>query len=349
MSNSKTNIKQWYSKNYKDDDYKDYIKDDITFEDLWKALKSGKEIYAFIFVEDHADSIVRERLFQELSDIYEVDYDNVFNMWIGGSADSEADDIAAAINAKKENKHVIKKAALKEANRFGLKVRPLTEGAGAAYDVLATRYDVSEIKSLGEVSTVDVPDYDSVLVTCDNCDIVATADVTGESYYASGEVNAEVQITKIAIELYKSVYDEYGKDSLNALVKEAIESTSTKSKQGGGWFHVSFVGVLAATEQDIADSQGVVSMNAKMTNEEQIQFLDGAIDDGNSYVEYVVYKDGESLDAFDNQENALEFAKEQNADEVSSTEYCQTVFGGDVEAVGDSEIIWRKENSVEEN
>lgn len=353
MISPKTNVKQWYSRKYKDDEYKEFIRDDITFETLWNALKTGKEIYEVIFIDDHADSIVRERLFSMLSDIYEIDYDNIFNMWLDGAKDSEADEIAAAINDKKEecvkeSKRVIKKASLKEVNRFGLKVRPLTEGAGAGYTVNASGYVVSEIKTLGDISVKDV-ENESVVVTCSNCDIVANADVFGESYYASGEVNADVQITNVSFELYKSDYEEF-KEDLQALVKEAIESVSTKSRQGGGWFHVAFVGILAATEEDISDSRGVISMTAKMTSQEQIEFLDGAIDDGNSYIEYVVYKDGESLDAFNDEAQAIEFAKSNDADEVSYTEYAQTVFGGDVEPVGESEIVWRKEsvNNLEE-
>jgi hypothetical protein len=61
---SKTNIKDWYKKNYKTDELGDEINPNITFDDVLVGILNGREIYSLIGVRD---SVVRERLFSKLS------------------------------------------------------------------------------------------------------------------------------------------------------------------------------------------------------------------------------------------------------------------------------------------
>ena len=83
VEESVVTIKDWYTKNYPTDDLGEEISD-ITFDDLWTALNEGVEIYSVIGV---GDSIVRERLFEHLSELKNVDYDVVYNKWLGTEQD----------------------------------------------------------------------------------------------------------------------------------------------------------------------------------------------------------------------------------------------------------------------
>lgn len=78
MENMK--IKEWYTKEYASDDLGEELNENITFMDLFETLDRHKDVYELIGV---SDSIVRERLFEKLAEIMEVDYDYIYEQWIG--------------------------------------------------------------------------------------------------------------------------------------------------------------------------------------------------------------------------------------------------------------------------
>lgn len=73
------NIKQWYIKEYPDDELGEQLKDDITFYDLFRCLDMYHDVYEFLGVDD---SIVRERAFIQLSKIMNCDYDYTYEQWL---------------------------------------------------------------------------------------------------------------------------------------------------------------------------------------------------------------------------------------------------------------------------
>lgn len=73
-------IKEWYKVTYPNDDLGERIYSGISWSDLWKRLLKGDDVYDIIGVED---SIVRERLFEELADSMKVHYDVVYYTWLG--------------------------------------------------------------------------------------------------------------------------------------------------------------------------------------------------------------------------------------------------------------------------
>ena len=77
----KRNIKLYYKKNYPDDELGNDIRD-ITFLELFKNLDRGINIYETINVND---SIVRERLFQALADLFDSDYNYIYNKWLNNN------------------------------------------------------------------------------------------------------------------------------------------------------------------------------------------------------------------------------------------------------------------------
>ena len=73
-------IKEWYISNYPDDDLGQEIDNNITFEELYHAMKMGDNFYDT--VGQRIDSVVRERIFTEMSYIFKVSYDDIYDLWL---------------------------------------------------------------------------------------------------------------------------------------------------------------------------------------------------------------------------------------------------------------------------
>lgn len=76
----KLNVKEWYRGEYSTDDLVEEIKDIVTFEDVFEALDNYEDIYEVI--GNGIDSIVRERIFNKLATLMEVDYDYIYDQWL---------------------------------------------------------------------------------------------------------------------------------------------------------------------------------------------------------------------------------------------------------------------------
>lgn len=76
----KLNVKEWYRGEYPTDDLVEEIKDTVTFEDVFEALDNYEDIYEVI--GNGIDSIVRERIFNKLATLMEVDYDYIYDQWL---------------------------------------------------------------------------------------------------------------------------------------------------------------------------------------------------------------------------------------------------------------------------
>ena len=77
----KTKIRHWYTTTYPEDDLGKQLSD-ATFYDLFETLDNYQDVYELLGV---GDSIIRERVFEELSKIMEVDYDYVYEQWLKGA------------------------------------------------------------------------------------------------------------------------------------------------------------------------------------------------------------------------------------------------------------------------
>lgn len=78
-------IKDWYMGAYKEDDLGDRLNG--TFKGALQTLLRGEDIYDYIGV---GDSLIRERLFSQLSKMLDVDYDEIYNVWLNeGEASDE--------------------------------------------------------------------------------------------------------------------------------------------------------------------------------------------------------------------------------------------------------------------
>lgn len=75
----KTRIKEWYMCTYPTDELGEEINNDITFYDMFVVLDTYKDVYEALNV---GDSLIRERVFTELSKIMNVDYDYIYRQWL---------------------------------------------------------------------------------------------------------------------------------------------------------------------------------------------------------------------------------------------------------------------------
>ena len=76
-------IKTFYLETYPSDEVGVELNWDITFTGLLHQLYNGigADVYEYIGVHD---SLVRERLFERLAKLIDVDYDYVYNLWLYG-------------------------------------------------------------------------------------------------------------------------------------------------------------------------------------------------------------------------------------------------------------------------
>lgn len=97
-------VKDWYKEFYGDDELGDEIREDLTFYDLFEAMDNYLNVYKVLGVDD---SIVRERVFDKLAEIMDVDYDYIYDQWLKTNGDTTDEEVEAFLkresNTKKAN------------------------------------------------------------------------------------------------------------------------------------------------------------------------------------------------------------------------------------------------------
>lgn len=71
-------VAKWYKETYPTDSMGDEIDDYITFNHIFNCLDSYDDIYQYI----PGDSVIRERVFEKLAELLDVNYDYVYNQWL---------------------------------------------------------------------------------------------------------------------------------------------------------------------------------------------------------------------------------------------------------------------------
>lgn len=79
----KDNVREWFIKNYPEDELGPEISSEITFGDVLEALKKEENVYELMGV---ADSFVREQIFDEMADRLGVRYGDIYSLWLDGAS-----------------------------------------------------------------------------------------------------------------------------------------------------------------------------------------------------------------------------------------------------------------------
>lgn len=222
-------------------------------------------------------------------------------------------------------------------------------GAGAGYNIKGTiDYDSIKINSFEvnepfilteKLSGGHTMDYQIIPIKCD-IDCLAE-DVVGESYYYGGTLYGftPIKITEISlipdgddIEDISEI-DEY-------LIQDVLGGLKFDVSLGGGWVHSTFTGDISCDTNDLDENDytdfyfNEIVMH--ITNNQAIEAIDTYVLGDNYSDEYkVVDIDGEEMDYFEDYDEAVEYAKENNGYQVLGSrvwyEYAITS-GGDIES-----------------
>lgn len=71
-------IHDWYVDSFPDDDLGDRISD-VTFSEFFEGMKSGRDAYYLLGV---VDSVIRERVFDAIADIYGISGNALYELWL---------------------------------------------------------------------------------------------------------------------------------------------------------------------------------------------------------------------------------------------------------------------------
>jgi hypothetical protein len=80
MLNEEIKVKEWYVSTYPEDEVGATLNEETTFNDVFVALDTHEDVYEVIGGD--CDSIVRERVFEKLATIMNVEYDYIYNQWL---------------------------------------------------------------------------------------------------------------------------------------------------------------------------------------------------------------------------------------------------------------------------
>ena len=323
-------VKEWYVATFPDDELGSDLEDGVTFEDVYDCLKGGCDIYSLLKV---GDSIVRERIFNELANRRGVSYDTIYDMWVRSTDKEEIKE-----GLTEEKKH-------------------LTEGPGAGYSIETKGLNVDGF--ITSANVVGNTDLGYTIVECD-CKISGYADeIYAQSYYyGTGEIeNVPVEVTKVVFQLADAEgRDEDGNLDLSILSDIAIDDLNSakdiKDIYGGGWSHSTWDGTLVeATTKDKVKFNGVgwvTSATIKVTDKAVIEFVDKAVQGENTKTTFEVRdEDDDWLESFDTQEDAIEYAKQdRRAVEVIRYEDYYDIHG-ETYSTSESETVWKREDEEE--
>ena len=241
----------------------------------------------------------------------------------------------------KTGKKITLAEGLKEAVGVVKNKKKLNEGPGAGYTVESS-CTIEKVNSLS-LNKIDLikenVQYGIVYVDATfDCDIdLYVDDLNYRSYYYVGSIDrgTEGKATKISLSM-------------------TFEADSTS---GGGWSHVTYDGTIAELSNVYSvDYTGayhndydteIIGADAKITEQKVIDYVDKDVDGDTQEVFYEVYdEDGESLKTFDNQDDAIEFAKDNNGQYVEEIVTMED-FEGEVNII-DSSTVWKYEEEDDE-
>lgn len=210
-----SNVKDWYAEKYQDDDSSEI--NNITFKDVANAINSNKDVYEVIGV---GDSVIRERVFQELANILNTSYDTVYDAYMYDEQSLPLNEIAPVAMA------AIGAAASGFGSAIGDKVGSKLLGEDANVSTINASEIEDEIKSVAREFCINqlgydddfVSDYIIVEVTEDE-DRVKVQVRTELSYEESSEL-ADALNKIVSVYDKDAYFDHYTSNVIDAYIRK---------------------------------------------------------------------------------------------------------------------------------
>ena len=73
------NLKKWYKERYPSDTMAEQLNAEVSMLDVLDGMIAGRDIYDII---EAIDSLIRERIFQKLSEVMGVSYIIIYSLWL---------------------------------------------------------------------------------------------------------------------------------------------------------------------------------------------------------------------------------------------------------------------------
>lgn len=138
-------VKEYYLEEFpEEEDFVEATPENITFRELYDRMQKGEDVYEIL---DIGDSVVRERVFDELSRLLDVDYDVIYKLWLN------QDDIKKGLKSESKKNVSISDNEIKK-----LIAKYLKDNNGIFTD--DSKYDI--IEEITGISNIDKAPKDIV-------------------------------------------------------------------------------------------------------------------------------------------------------------------------------------------
>lgn len=232
--------------------------------------------------------------------------------------------------------------------------KQLNEGPGAGY-TLSGIINLNRVQAIRKVTVereTEPYSWNTHNIFLDCVITGTTEDLEAQSYFYGkgiGEVPVEITTVELAVHIPEDEDpNEFAKEHMDE-IEEGLQGLAVKVEYvyGGGYVHSTFDGTISEIDHAVSDSDsydGDVSfelwaLDAKITDESVIDYIDKAVTGDTSIEVYaVIDEDGEPVDEFSEEADAIKFAKENGYPEVRRDIY-ELLINGD-EDFADSETVW---------
>lgn len=249
--------------------------------------------------------------------------------------DNDTDYLISKINETK----VLSKVSCPDAL---IENKKLAEGAGAGYTIKGTLGDIK----VNSFNIKDEQEDKYGIKTYEiSCDIDATYNnIECESYYYGDEVpQANIKITAITLDDNMVVSDDTPTELNEETIKSSLENITIEDVIGGGFVHQTFNGEMNCDADGSVYQEFYLShITFTFVDEEIIDFIDQAVQGDNYISQYDVFDStGDLIDTLDDEESAIQFAKDNNGVRVMKNTY-KVSFSGDYTDTEEENMVWEK-------
>ena len=235
-----------------------------------------------------------------------------------------------------------------------IKESTLNEGPGAGYTIKSSGYDVN-----GEIIDVKYSEEEgpSYITSKLDCKVNLTGEVkefnAEAAYTGTGDVQSlPIECHHIYIEVPRDTLEDWSvinsnneinKTALLDLINDDLSDAKCSFTYGGGWSHATYDGQL--TDDDWLDGTYHCDIKASiyLSNEEDIKKVDRMTHGYGYETMYdVIDEDGDTIESFEDEHKAIEYAKKNNYTRVERV-FVTNDWDGNEDIEYDS-IVWENED-----